>query len=185
MERNAPEIPLLGKLAAWPPFPMHMGDQNDDFCFIAETTMEGYGAGELHQCNKCKEKQKHRQKKRYPRSPKTEVQPWQMQGFELLYVVNVGPGPDNQNQLAWEACMVDDDALSDSTEGGMAIEAVESVWGLDSSSKTPKRTLELAGRIGKRPVRMLIDSGTTRNYVSAQECAARKIKIEKRKMGKN
>ena len=31
---------------------------------------------------------------------------------------------------------------------------------------------------------MLIDSGATGNYVSAQECAARKIKIEKEKNGK-
>ena len=31
---------------------------------------------------------------------------------------------------------------------------------------------------------MLIDSGATENYVSAQECAARKIKIEKEKNGK-
>ena len=80
--------------------------------------------------------------------------------------------------------MVDDDALSDSTEGGMAEEVVESVWDMDSSSKTPRRTLELAGRIGKRPVCMLIDSGATGNYVSAQECTARKIKIEKEKNGK-
>ena len=80
--------------------------------------------------------------------------------------------------------MVDDNALSDSTEGGMAVEVVESVWDMDSSSKTPRRTLELAGRIGKRPVRMPIDSGATGNYVSAQECAARKIKIEKEENGK-
>ena len=66
----------------------------------------------------------------------------------------------------------------------MAVEIVESVWSMDSSSKTLRRTLELAERIGKRPVRMLIDSGTTGNYVSAQECAARKIKIEKEKNGK-
>ena len=101
-------------------------------------TLEGDGAGESHQCNKCKEKRKCRQKKRYPRSPEPEVQPWQAQGSELLYVVSVGPRPANQNQLAWEACMVDDDALSDSTEGGMAVEVVESVWSMDSSSKTPK-----------------------------------------------
>ena len=31
---------------------------------------------------------------------------------------------------------------------------------------------------------MLIDLGTTGNYVSAQECVARKIKIEKEKNGK-
>ena len=150
MERNASKIPLFGKLAAWPPLPIQMGDQDDDFCFIAKTTLEGDGAGESHQCNKCKEKQKRRQKKRYPQSPEPEVQPWQAQGSELLYVVNAGPGPANQNQLAWEACMVDDDALSNSTEGGMAEEVVESVWDMDSSSKTPRRTLELAGRIGKR-----------------------------------
>ena len=80
--------------------------------------------------------------------------------------------------------MVDDDALSNSTKGGMAVEVVESVWSMDSSSKTPRRTLELAGRIVKRPVCMLIDSGTTGNYVSVQECATRKIKIEKEKNGK-
>ena len=80
--------------------------------------------------------------------------------------------------------MVDDDALSDSTQGGMAVEVIESVWGMDSISKTPRRTLELAGRIGKRPMRMLIDSVATGNYVSAQECTARGLKLKKRKMGR-
>ena len=80
--------------------------------------------------------------------------------------------------------MVDDDALSDNTKGGMAIEVVESVWSMDSSSKTLRTTLELVGWIGKRLVRMLIDSGATGNYVSAQECIVRKIKIEKEKNGK-
>ena len=66
----------------------------------------------------------------------------------------------------------------------MAVEVDESMWSMDSSSKTPRRTLELAGRIEKRPVRMLIDSGATGNYVSAQKSTARKIKIEKEKNGK-
>ena len=90
-----------------------------------------------------------------------------MQGFELLYVANAGLGLANQNQLAWEACMVDDHALSYSTEGGMAVEVVKSVWHMDSSSKTPRRTLELVGRIGKRAVHMLIDLDVTGNYVPA------------------
>ena len=80
--------------------------------------------------------------------------------------------------------MVDDDALSDSTKGGMAVEVVESVWSMNSSSKTPRRTLELVGRIGKRTIHMLIDLGATGNYVSAQECTMRGIKIEKEKDGK-
>ena len=183
MEGDASEILLPGKLVAWPLLSIQTGDQDDDFYFIAEKTIEGDGAGELHHCNKCKEKRKHKQKKRYSRSPKLEVQPWQAQGSKLLYTVSAGPGPENQNQLAWEACMVDDDALSNSTEG-MAIEVVKSVWGLDSSSKTLGRTLELAGWIGKRPVCLLIDAGVAGNYVSAQECIARKIKIEKEKNGK-
>ena len=61
---------------------------------------------------------------------------------ELLYMVNIGLVVANQNQLAWEARMVNDDALSDTTEGGMAVEVIESVWSTDSSSKTPRRTLE-------------------------------------------
>ena len=52
------------------------------------------------------------------------------------------------------------------------------------SSKTLRRTLELPGQIGKRPIRMLIDSNVIGNYVSAQECVARKIEIEKEKNGK-
>ena len=69
-------------------------------------------------------------------------------------------------------------------KGGMALEVVESVWSMDSSNKTPRSTLELTGRIGKRLVCMLIDSGATGNYISAQECAARKIKIKKETNGK-
>ena len=89
-------------------------------------------------------------------------------GFELFYMVSMGPEPANQNQLAWETCMMDDDTLSNSTEGGMAVEVVESVWSLDSSSKTPRRTLQLVGRIGKRLICMRIDLATTGNYASAK-----------------
>ena len=53
------------------------------------------------------------------------------------------------------------------------IGGVESVWGLGSASRTQRKTLELAGRIGKKPLKVLIDSGSTSNYISAQECAAR------------
>ena len=80
--------------------------------------------------------------------------------------------------------MVDDATLSNSTKGGMTEEVVESVWSMDSTSRTPRRTLELAGRIGKRLVRMLIDLGATGNYILAQECAARRIKREREQGGK-
>ena len=50
---------------------------------------------------------------------------------------------------------------------------------VDSSSRTPKwRTLELVARIGRRPMRVLVDSGSTGNYIDARECTARRIKVE-------
>ena len=79
---------------------------------------------------------------------------------------------------------MDDAALSNSTKRGMPEEAVESVWSMDSTSRTPRRTLELAGRIGKSPICMLIDLGTTGSYISAQECSARRIRIEREQGGK-
>ena len=50
--------------------------------------------------------------------------------------------------------------------------------GLNVAFRT-KNTLELAGHIGRRPVEMLVDSGSTGNYVSAQVCTACKLKTEK------
>ena len=79
---------------------------------------------------------------------------------------------------------MDDAALSDNTEGGMTEEVVESMWSMDSTSRTPRRTLELVGRIGKRPVHMVIDSGATSNYILAQEYVARRVKIEREQGGK-
>ena len=95
-------------------------------------------------------------------------------------MVSVGPGLANQNQLAWGACMVNNTTLFDNTEGGMIEDVVEFVWSIDLTSRTPRRTLELADRIGKRPVHMLIDSSATSNYISAQEYAARRIDIERK-----
>ena len=51
--------------------------------------------------------------------------------------------------------------------------------GVDSSTRTPKRrTLELAARIGHRPIHVLVDFGSIGNYIDARECAAQRIKIE-------
>ena len=63
--------------------------------------------------------------------------------------------------------------------GGATVEVGKSTACVDSSSRTPKRkTLELAARIGRQPMPVLVDSGLTGNYIDAQECAAWRIKIE-------
>ena len=100
MEGNEAETPLLRKLDAHAPSPIQTGSQDKEFYFI-DDAIEGDGAVVLHQSIKqiegCRENRKRKKKKRYPRSPKPKVQPWQPQGSELLYVVNAGPGPANQN----------------------------------------------------------------------------------------
>ena len=94
-------------------------------------------------------------------------------------VVSAGPGPSCSSWLArgstdeWEV------VSPDSVLGGTTIEVGESTVGADSSSRTPKRrTLELAARIGGRPMRVLVDSGSTGNYIDARECTPRGIKVE-------
>ena len=51
------------------------------------------------------------------------------------------------------------------------------VWGISAAART-HRTFELAGRIGKRSLSVLLDSGSTGNFVSARICTALKIKPE-------
>ena len=52
------------------------------------------------------------------------------------------------------------------------IGGVESAWGLDATSRTKRKTLELASKIGKKPLKVIINSGSTGNCISAQGCAA-------------
>ena len=88
-------------------------------------------------------------------------------------VVSIGPGPSSSSWLAqgstdgWEV------VSPNNVPRGTTIEVGESTMGVDSSSRTPQqRTLELAARIGHRPMRVLVDSGSTGNYIDARECIA-------------
>ena len=70
-------------------------------------------------------------------------------------------------------------ASPNSVPGGTTVEVGESMAGVDSSSRTPKRrTVELVARIGRRPMCVLVDSRSTGNYIDARECTTRRIKIE-------
>ena len=94
-------------------------------------------------------------------------------------VVSAGPGPSSTSGMARGSTDGQEVASPDSVPGGTTVEVGESMAGVDSSSRTPKRrTLELAARIGRRPMRVLVDSGSTGNYIDARECTERRIKIE-------
>ena len=94
-------------------------------------------------------------------------------------VVNTELGPSSTSWLAWGSTDGQEVVSPDSDPRGTTIEVGESMAGVDSSSRTPKRrTLELVARIGHRPMHVLVDSGSTGNYIDARECTAQRIKIE-------
>ena len=88
------------------------------------------------------------------------------------------PGSVNQSQATRKTVDEDITGSSNHVSEEATIGGVESAWGLESTSRTQRKTLELAGRIGKKPIKVLIDSESTGNYISAQECAARGLRID-------
>lgn len=70
---------------------------------------------------------------------------------------------------------------SHSGSGRATVVVGDSVDGMESSSRSQNwcRTFELATRSGKRPLRILVDSGSTGNYIGAQECPKRNLEVEK------
>ena len=50
--------------------------------------------------------------------------------------------------------------------------------GVTGTVRTHRRTLELAGRVGQKKWGILIDSGSTGNFISAQVCTASRLKVE-------
>lgn len=50
---------------------------------------------------------------------------------------------------------------------------------MDSSNKIPRRTLEVVDRIGKRPMKMIVDFGSTKTCIVARQYMAGKLTIEK------
>ena len=83
-------------------------------------------------------------------------------------VVSAGLGPSSSIWLAQGSIDGQEVVSSDNVPGETIVEVGESTAGVDSSSRAPKQTtLELAVRIGHRPMRVLVDSGSTGNYIHA------------------
>ena len=83
-------------------------------------------------------------------------------------VIGMEPGPSSTSWMAWESTDNLEVVFPDCVPVGTIIEAGEFTAGVDSSSRTPqRRTLEVAARIGRGPLRVLVDSGLTGNYIDA------------------
>ena len=106
-------------------------------------------------------------KKKNPLSPSPGSQSRQAHN-SVHMVVSVGPGPSSTSGMAQGSTDEQEVESPDSVLGGTTVEIGESMAGVDSSSRTPKqRTLELAARIGRRPIHVLVDFGSTGNYIDA------------------
>ena len=137
----------------------------------------GFGSTSTKQLTQSSEaKDKKGTKKRNPLSPSPGSRLWQTQN-SVNVVVSAEPGTSSACWMARRSTDGQEEVSPDCIPGGTTVEVGESTAGVDSSSRTPKRrTLELAVRIGRRPMRALVDFGSTGNYIYARECTARRIK---------
>ena len=70
-------------------------------------------------------------------------------------VVSAGPGPSFTSWMARKSTNEGEVVFPDCVLGGTTVEDGEFTAGVDSSSRTPwRRILELAARIGRRPLRV-------------------------------
>ena len=117
-------------------------------------------------------------KKRDSLTPKPANRQRQAPGPQRVRVVSAGSGSSCQDRETRRSGHGEGPEASDRNAGGStkldtdAIDAVGTV-------RTPRRTLELAGRVGKQRWPILIDSGSTGNYVNAQVCTACRLRVER------
>ena len=87
-------------------------------------------------------------------------------------------GPESEPARPTRLPEVEDTAGRPSSSSLGSTIADPAVWGISAAART-HRTFELAGKIGRRSLSVLLDSGSTGNFVSARICTALKIKPEK------
>ena len=61
---------------------------------------------------------------------------------------------------------------------GMTSGGLDTVWGIASTGRTPRKMLELASRIGSKSWSVLIYFGSTSNYISVDGCTINNVEIE-------
>ena len=88
------------------------------------------------------------------------------------------PRVPDQTQLPWGMTTLTGDEPPDSPVRQSATEGRAAIYRISALVRTQGKVIELAGKICKRPVSMLIDSRSTGNYVSAQTCTMLGIYIE-------
>ena len=102
----------------------------------------------------------------------------QAQGSDQEEVAGVEPRVPDRTQEPWGMTTLASGGPPDSPVRQSTTEGRAAVRGISALVRTRGKVIELAGEIYKRPVSMLIDSGSTGNYVTAQTRTMLGIHIE-------
>ena len=167
------EIPY-GKSLAWSPLPIQSGNQEDDPSLR--------GRAEPHKDLEAKtmneEEDSRGGKKKDSCTLKPADQQRQTPGPQRVEVVDVGSGSSSQDRETQRSGHKVGPGPSDRSAGGSTMQDIVAIH-VVGTVRTPRRTLALAGRVGKHRWPILIDSGSTGNYVSAQACTVCRLKVER------
>ena len=139
---------------------------------------DGFGSTGTHSFVQSTQKnQKGKKKKSPPSHPRSQQR--QAHG-SINMVESVEPGSSDLNRVIREPINVEEIVFSDYNLGKATIWVGDSLLGMESSSRTQKWrcTLELVAKVGSRSMRILVDSGSTKNYIDARECTVRKLQIQ-------
>ena len=165
----------VGKLIARPSSPIQTGDRVD--AEMAEET----GVDSVDQIQRMEQGGSFLlgEKKRNPHSPKPVDAPRQVPGPSRVIVAGTRPeSPIQDQEIREKGDKCKSSCFPNHSTGGSAGLNLEAMWGIASSRQTPRKTLELAGRIEGKPWNLLIDSGSTGNYISAHVCTVNKLRKE-------
>ena len=140
---------------------------------------DGFGSTGTHSFVQSTQKNQKGKKKKSPSPSHPRSQQRQAHG-SINTVESTKQGSSDLNRVIREPINVEEIVFSDSDLGKATVWVRDSLLGMESSSRTQKwrRTPELAVKVGSRLMRILVDSGSTGNYIDARECAVRKLQIE-------
>ena len=93
-------------------------------------------------------------------------------------MVGVGSGSSSQDRGIRRSGHSVGPGSFDRSAGGSTIQNTVAINAV-GTVQTPRKTLALAGRVGKHRWPILIDSGSTGNYVSAQVCTVCRLRVER------
>ena len=144
---------------------------------------DGFGSTGTHSFVQSTQKNQKGKKKKSPSPSHPRSQRRQAHG-SINMVESAEPGSSDLNRVIREPINVEEIVFSDGDLGKATVWVGDSLLGMESSSRTRKwrRTLELVAKVGSRSMRILVDSGSTGNYIDARECTVRNSKSRMMKL---